>query len=90
VEALKYRKLTAIPDAEGKTRIIGILDYWSQTALRPLHLYMNDVLAKLKEDCTFDQASFYSKLPSEGPFYSFDLSNATDRIPIELQLDIIG
>jgi tetrahydromethanopterin S-methyltransferase subunit B len=28
----RLRKLVAFPDKEGKTRIIGILDYFSQTA----------------------------------------------------------
>lgn len=32
------RKIVGIPDKEGKTRVIAIGDYWSQTALRPLHL----------------------------------------------------
>jgi hypothetical protein len=32
------RRIQGIPDKEGKTRVIAILDYWSQTALRPLHL----------------------------------------------------
>lgn len=31
------RKVTGIKDREGKTRVIAILDYWSQTALLPLH-----------------------------------------------------
>jgi len=32
------RKVTGISDKEGKTRAIAIGDYWSQTALRSLHL----------------------------------------------------
>jgi hypothetical protein len=36
-EAVTIRKLTAIEDREGKTRVIAIGDYWSQTALKPLH-----------------------------------------------------
>jgi hypothetical protein len=31
------RRITGIPDKEGKTRVIAVLDYWSQTVLRPLH-----------------------------------------------------
>lgn len=32
------RRLVGIEDKEGKTRVIAIGDYWSQTALRRLHL----------------------------------------------------
>lgn len=32
------RRVVGIPDKEGKTRVIAIGDYWSQTALYPLHL----------------------------------------------------
>jgi hypothetical protein len=31
------RRLSLIKSFEGKTRIIAILDYWSQTVLKPLH-----------------------------------------------------
>jgi hypothetical protein len=36
-EGVIIRKLTGIEDKEGKTRVIAIGDYWSQTALKPLH-----------------------------------------------------
>jgi len=83
------RKLSLLQDYEGKTRTIGIGDYWTQTVLVPLHRHLNGILAKIKEDCTFDHSSFKSKLPKVGPYYSFDLTNATDRLPLELQKTII-
>lgn len=51
------RKLSHFGDLEGKTRTIGILDYWSQTALKPLHDKLMFILKGIKEDCTFDQGS---------------------------------
>lgn len=39
-----FRRLVAIPDSEGKTRLIAIGDYWSQTCLKPFHSYLNTVL----------------------------------------------
>lgn len=83
----KYvRKLTAIPSQEGKTREVAILDYWSQTALRGLHEYLFRVLRKIPQDCTFNQGSFLDKLSWDykEPFYSVDLTAATDRFPIAL------
>lgn len=87
----KYRKLSYFSDKEGKTRVIAILDYWSQTALIPLHNELNRVLRRIKQDGTYNQNSFHSVMREcEGPFYSFDLSNATDRMPVDLQKRLIG
>jgi hypothetical protein len=56
-----YRKLTAFSDKEGKTRVIAILDFFSQSVLKPLHLYLFNFLKKIDQDCTFDQNSFKEK-----------------------------
>jgi hypothetical protein len=85
-----YRKICAIPDKEGKTRVIAIGDYFSQTVLKPLHTYMFSVLRRINQDCTFNQGDFINKLPKEGPFYSMDLSNATDRFPIDVISDLLS
>jgi hypothetical protein len=63
-----FRKLSYFSDKEGKTRVIAILDYWSQTALRPLHKVLNQMLRKIGPDCTFDQGSFIRILPLS-PFH---------------------
>lgn len=80
-------------DKEGKTRVIGICDYWSQSCLRPLHLHVNSVLRKILSDCTFDQDRFSSILPQmqlrNNSFHSIDLSAATDRMPIKLQKRLV-
>lgn len=84
-----FRKLSYFSDKEGKTRVIAILDYWSQTALRPLHKALNLMLRRIGPDCTFNQSHFKTCLLSLSPFHSLDLSNATDRMPIALQLRVI-
>jgi hypothetical protein len=84
-----FRKLSYFSDKEGKTRVIAILDYWSQTALRPLHRVLNSMLRKIGPDCTFNQGNFIRILPLS-PFHSLDLSNATDRMPIALQRRVIS
>lgn len=83
-----FRKLSYFSDKEGKTRVIAILDYWSQTALRPLHKQLNAMLRRIGPDCTFDQGSFTRILPLS-PYHSLDLSNATDRMPLALQLRVV-
>jgi len=78
-----FRKIVGIPDKEGKTRVIAIGDYFSQTVLKPFHTYLFSVLRRINQDCTFNQSEFLSKMDiNQGPFYSMDLSNATDRFPI--------
>lgn len=81
----RFRKVSPIQSQEGKTREVAIMDYWSQTALRGLHKYLFKWLRRIPQDCTFDQGSFVQKLPANGdPFYSIDLTAATDRFPIVL------
>jgi len=83
-------KLSVVKDKEAKARIIAILDYWTQTTLRPLHLGLFALLKRIKGDCTFNQASFRSFLPTKGPYFSFHLSAATDRFPLDFQRIVIS
>lgn len=81
----RIRKLTAFADREGKTRVVALGDYFSQTVLRPLHDYLFGVLRKIPQDCTFDQARFKDLLSGNpGIYYSVDLKAATDRFPIKV------
>jgi len=89
-EESPLRKLSLVYDKEGKTRIIAILDYWSQTSLKPLHDSIFRVLKGIKNDCTFHQEKGVKHLSRlSGPFYSIDLTSATDRFPIEFQKDFL-
>lgn len=83
----EIRRIVGIPDLEGKTRVIAILDYWSQTALRPLHQFLFKVLRLIPQDMTFNQGSFSDHVKSWGEgvtLHSVDLTAATDRFPIRL------
>jgi hypothetical protein len=84
------RFLTSIVDPGGKVRLIAIFDYWSQAALRELHLYIINSLSTWFKSCdkTKDQQSYRLRLSElQGQMkYSFDLTAATDRFPIELQV----
>lgn len=83
-------RLSYIKDKEAKCRIVAILDYWTQTCFEPLHKAQFALLRSLKPDCTFDQGSFRTKLARQGPYYSCDLSSATDRLPVSLQKAILA
>lgn len=78
-----FRKISAFPDKELKVRVIAIGDYFSQTALRPLHKYLFRILKRIPQDRTFDQGGMSSILGKE-IYYSLDLSSATDRFPIQV------
>lgn len=81
---VKYlRKLSIVKDPEAKARIICIFDYWSQAALKGVHNWAFDQLRLIPQDRTFDQNPYMIK--KDGPYYSIDLSAATDRFPIKLQ-----
>jgi len=78
------RRLTWFGDSELKVRVVAILDYWSQTALRPFHDYLYDVLRKIPQDCTFNQGKFREASKTWKYYDSVDLSSATDRFPIKV------
>lgn len=76
------RRLVAFGDKELKVRIVAILDYFSQSALRRLHSYIFRVLSGITQDVTFDQSSFKIKALEWDYYSSVDLTAATDRFPI--------
>lgn len=82
-------RISIVRAPEGKSRIIAIVDYWTQTALKPLHDWAFTQLRKFKADCTFNQSGFdASRLRSH--YSSFDLKGATDRFPASLQEKILA
>lgn len=85
------RKVFVVQDKEAKSRIVAILDYWSQTVLKTLHDSVFSSLRKIESDMTHDQSSFVSYIEKYKPkkFWCYDLSNATDRFPLELQKAVL-
>lgn len=86
------RRLSAVADKEGKTRVVAILDYWSQAALKRLHDSVLRYLKKIDQDLTYDQDSLEPGLLGSDmtqSYHSLDLTNATDRLPIQIQKRIL-
>jgi hypothetical protein len=76
-------------EAEMKLRVIAIGDYYSQTALRPLHDAITKMLKTIPQDQSFDQAEGLLDLSRASTlikmkFYCFDLMAFTDTFPFEL------
>jgi len=87
--AARNRKLHIIHDPECKERVIAIFDYISQLAFEPLSKYLFNVLRNIPQDRTFTQDPFISDKREGELYHSLDLSAATDRFPIDLQVDVI-
>lgn len=86
---LKIRKIVSFPDKEGKQRVVALFDYFSQTALRPLHSWLFKQLKKIPQDCTFNQGSFMDKLLNAEVFYCIDLRAFTDRFPMWFNCELL-
>jgi hypothetical protein len=86
------RRLAIIQAPEGKTRVVAMVDYWTQSALRPLNTYLLKQLPIwFKEhDRTNNQLGFKPSLPDLGhAYHSFDLKGFTDRFPMKYQETIV-
>jgi hypothetical protein len=87
-------RLNIVLELKGKARVIGITDQWSQWLLKPLHDALSDILKEIPEDGTFNQLKPVKVLmecnKGSKTFNSLDLSNATDRLPVKLQSDILN
>jgi hypothetical protein len=81
-------RLSIVKDPECKMRVIAIFDYFSQFTLKPIHKIFMNLLRKLPCDRTFTQDPFH-KWEGSDPFYSLDLSSATDRFPVHLQQKLL-
>nr|UPW42155.1 MAG: putative RNA dependent RNA polymerase [Guangdong mito-like virus 3] len=89
---LKLGKLAEKLEPAGKVRVFAIADIWTQSALKPFHDYVFQILKNIPQDGTFDQYAPIRALMNKGfqDIYSYDLTAATDRLPIDLQKQIIS
>jgi hypothetical protein len=82
-------RLALLPEAAGKVRVVALADCWTQWALYPLHKWLFSILKEIPQDGTFDQLKpverLLKRVNSRQIIYSYDLSSATDRIPIKIQ-----
>lgn len=85
-------KLSIVYNQAGKSRVVAMTNFWIQIGLFPLHKSIFDLLKRLETDGTFDQhaplRALWQKLPDK--YYSYDLSAATDRLPIQLQEQVLS
>lgn len=89
-------KLSIKEEAAGKLRVFAMVDVWSQTILKPIEQMLAVFLKDLPNDGVYDQHASELRARSKslltGGSFGYDLSAATDRLPLKLQsyiLDLI-
>jgi hypothetical protein len=86
----------AYKEEPGKVRVFAMVDCVTQWLLNPLHKALFKVLRGIAEDGTFNQeaavALVQKKLLERKSQYvaSLDLSAATDRLPLFLQVQLLN
>lgn len=77
----------------GKVRVFAMVDSWTQDLLNPLHQLLFSLLKKLPNDGTFDQNKSFQrcieKAKANQCSFGYDLSAATDRLPLKVQIGIV-
>nr|UPW42164.1 MAG: putative RNA dependent RNA polymerase [Hainan mito-like virus 16] len=94
VEGSGLSQLSLKEEAAGKVRVFALMDSITQSVLKPLHEALFKVLQSLPNDGTFDQEASARRCVEKSLkyncAYSFDLSSATDRLPVNLTAAILS
>lgn len=88
----------AYKEEPGKVRVFALVDCVTQWVLKPLHSYLFSMLKYIQDkfgtDGTFDQDKAVRHLQSlmkDRPLaFSFDLTAATDRLPLLIQIEVLN
>jgi len=90
VKARSLGRLSVKEEAAGKVRVFAMVDAWTQWSLRPLHDTLFEILKGIPTDGTFDQGFPIARADGFPGLWSLDLTAATDRLPIWLQVQLIA
>jgi len=81
-------------EAAGKLRVFAMVDVITQSLLKPLHDCLFDLFRLLPNDGTHDQERAFDlgqELSKKyGGSFGFDLSSATDRLPLSSQISLLN
>nr|UJQ92540.1 MAG: putative RNA-dependent RNA polymerase [Mitoviridae sp.] len=77
-------------EAAGKVRLFAMAPTWFQIMLEPVHEALFLILRGIKQDGTFDQlAPLKNHHLKYSEAFSLDLTAATDRLPLNIQTEIV-
>jgi hypothetical protein len=92
-DKLYLGKLGVVYDQAGKARVVASANWWIQSVLHGLHNSIFSLLKTLPKDGTMDQNKafdlFIANYDGHHKMSGFDLSAATDRLPIEIQQTVL-
>lgn len=84
-------KLGIKEEAAGKVRLFAMAPTWFQIMLEPVHSMIFEILRGIRQDGTFNQlgplAGHHDKYKEA---FSLDLTAATDRLPLVIQVEILS
>lgn len=87
-------KLSFKEEAAGKLRVFALVDVITQSTLKQLHEVLFSILRNIPNDGTFDQEAAFSRAQTKASVskcsFGYDLSSATDRLPLSLQTKILS
>jgi len=88
-----FGQLSLKNEAAGKIRVFAMVDYWSQVSLKGLHDYLFKILSNIPNDGTFDQQASVRRAAEKSLkascSFGYDLTAATDRLPLTLQISLL-
>nr|QIR30236.1 RNA-dependent RNA polymerase [Plasmopara viticola lesion associated mitovirus 13] len=86
-------RLSVVYNQAGKARVVAMTNWWIQCCFKGLHENIFNILRGMTCDATFDQKGslklFIERCQGK-KFFCYDLSAATDRLPVVLQKDILN
>jgi len=79
----------------GKTRHVAIVDYWTQLIFTPLHDTLFEYLRGITMDATYNQDAACNVIKAwtmneKSEINCFDLTAATDRLPLTIQQRVLA
>jgi len=87
-------RLSIKEEAAGKVRVFAMVTLWDQAILEPLHKMLFAFLRRLPNDGTFNQGESVKRCLAKstlaGCSFGYDLSAATDRLPLSIQKSILS
>lgn len=89
-------RIHLLTEPAGKVRPVALVDYWTQRALYPLHNDLFRILETIPQDGTHSQDGLMASLKelweahSDWNWSSLDISSATDKIPVELYVELLA
>jgi len=88
-DTVNLGQLSFKEEAAGKVRVFAMVDVWTQSILKPLHDTLFKLFRFIPNDSTHNQDNGFKRAQAKAVefncSYCYDLSAATDRLPIQLQ-----